>query len=208
MTGVFDLLVFAGVAALGQFSPGPDMILLSRTALKQGAKEGVKMASGIACGLAVHATVAVGGVSFAFEKWVLLREGLRWAAAGYLLWLACRMVRAHFVVWSVAGVIDERALMPSKRSSFVRGLFCNLLNPKAAMFLAAVCAPFLRGDRPEWWPFAIWGIIVGQALVLWALWACLLQWKPLSLRYRKFERGIDLIFAAVLGTLASLLILG
>jgi threonine/homoserine/homoserine lactone efflux protein len=81
------LWTFAGVMALGQFSLGPDMILLTRTALKSGARTGVKMACGIACGLSVHATLA----------------------------------------------------------------------------FMAVSAPFLKENRAEWWPFAIWGIIVGQA---------------------------------------------
>lgn len=208
MTGAIDLLAFAGIMALGQFSPGPDMILLTRTALKNGAAAGVEMACGIACGLTVHAAVAVGGLSLAFERLNLLRELLRWAAAGYLLWLGYRILREHFVVWHAVGVVGERALVPSKRRPFVRGLFCNLLNPKAAVFLAAVCAPFLRGDRPEWWPHAIWGIVVGQAFVLWSLWAWLLQWKPLSLRYQKMERWIDAAFAAALFALAIALIAG
>lgn len=203
-----ELLAFAGIMALGQFSPGPDMILLTRTALKSGAPAGVKMACGIACGLTVHAAVAVGGLSLAFERLILLRDLLRWAAAGYLLWLAYRMLREHFVVWYSQGPADKRTLEPSARGPFVRGLFCNLLNPKAAVFLAAVSAPFLRGGRPEWWPFAIWGIVVGQAFVLWSLWACLLQWRPLSLRYRNCERGIDLVFAVVLVALAVALVAG
>ncbi len=44
MSAAVDLLAFARVMALGQFSPGPDMILLTRTALKSGAWAGVEMA--------------------------------------------------------------------------------------------------------------------------------------------------------------------
>ena len=208
MTGAVDLAAFAGVMALGQFSPGPDMILLTRTALKSGARAGVEMACGIACGLTVHAAVAVGGLSLAFERWTLMRNFLRWAAAGYLLWLGYRILMEHFVVWYSGGAPEERAVVASKRSPFVRGLFCNLLNPKAAVFLAAVCAPFLRGSRPEWWPFAIWGIVVGQAFVLWSLWACLLQWQPRREGYQKSGRWIDVAFAAALVGLAILLIAG
>ena len=85
--------------ALGQFSPGPDMILLTRTALRSGARAGVKMALGIACGLSVHATLAVGGLALAFERLPLLRGALRWVAAVYLMWLAYRMLSETFVTW-------------------------------------------------------------------------------------------------------------
>ena len=207
MNSALDLMAFAGVMVLGQFSPGPDMILLTRTALESGARTGVKMALGIACGLTVHATLAVGGLALAFERMPVLRELLRWLAAAYLLWLAYRMLQEIFVAWHT-GAQRESAEIASARSPFLRGLFCNLLNPKAAIFLAAVCAPFLRGDRPEWWPFAIWGIVVAQAAVLWSLWACILQWPPLRSRYQKAARWIDAAFAIALTALAIRLIVG
>ena len=207
MNGAAELLVFAGVMALGQFSPGPDMILLTRTALKSGVRDGVQTALGIACGLTVHATLAVGGLALAFERMPVVREVMRWLAAGYLLWLAYRIVTEIFGVWYSGGQ-REPERKPKERRPFLRGLLCNLLNPKAAIFLAAVSAPFLRGSRPEWWPFAIWGIVVGQALVLWSLWAGLLQWRPLRTRYQKAERWIDGAFALVLAALAARLIAG
>ena len=206
MNGAMDLLAFAGVMALGQFSPGPDMILLTRSSLKSGARTGVEMALGIACGLTVHATLAVGGLALAFERMPAMRELLRWLAAAYLLWLAYRMLQEIFVAW-YSGALPEPAVNGTTRRPFLRGLFCNLLNPKAAVFLAAVCAPFLRGGRPEWWPFAIWGIVVGQAFILWSLWACLLQWNPLRSRYERGARWIDAAFAVTLAALAIRLII-
>ena len=204
MNGAVDLLAFAGVMALGQFSPGPDMILLTRTALKSGARSGVEMALGIACGLTVHATVAVGGLALAFERMPAMRDLLRWSAAAYLLWLAYRML---IEVWHSGAQRETEVASPTRRP-FLRGLFCNLLNPKAAVFLAAVCAPFLRGGRPEWWPYAIWSIVVGQAFILWSLWACILQWDPLRSRYERASRWIDGAFGVVLAALAIRLIIG
>ena len=203
MSGVPELLAFAGVMALGQFSPGPDMVLLTRTALKGGAKAGVEMALGIACGLAVHATVAVAGLALAFECVPRLVEAMRWAAAGYLLWLAWRMVREQ-----PGSPVLEDASSLAVRRPFTRGLLCNLLNPKAAIFLAAASAPFLRGTHPDWWPLALWMIVVGQAGLLWALWAYLLQWPALRWRYERAERCIDLVFALVLAALAVRLMVG
>ena len=63
MDALGEWLAFAGVMALGQFSPGPDILLLTRTALVHGRKAGCWTAVGIACGLACHAAVAVLGVA-------------------------------------------------------------------------------------------------------------------------------------------------
>lgn len=207
MNGATELWAFAGVMALGQFSPGPDMILLTRTALKSGGRAGVEMACGIACGLSVHATLAVGGVALALEHFEALKVSLQWLAAGYLLWLSYRILSEVFVGF-YSGVKRELGAESSERAPFRRGLLCNLLNPKAAVFLVAVSAPFLRGERADWWPFAIWGIMVGQALVLWSLWACLLQWLPLRTNYQRAELWIDGVFGMVLLALAVRLILG
>ena len=147
MTAATELLAFAGVMALGQFSPGPDMMLLTRTALRSGAKAGMEMALGIACGLVVHASVAVAGLALAFERMPVLRRTVCWVAAGYLLWLAWRILREAFVTASSGGVAGPRS-EANGRGPFLRGLFCNLLNPKAAIFLAAVSAPFLQRRAP------------------------------------------------------------
>ncbi len=207
MSGPLELLAFAGVMALGQFSPGPDMILLTRTALRNGANYGVRMAIGIACGLVFHSTIAFAGLALVLQRDPLVAGILRWMAAGYLLWMAWRILSEQFVIW-YSGSISEREPVPSRHSPFVRGLLCNLLNPKAAIFLAAVSAPFLMGGHPAWWPVALGGIVVIQGAVLWSLWACLLQWQPLAGLYRKLERGIDLLFAAVLIVLAVGLVTG
>ena len=200
-SGLAELLAFSGVMALGQFSPGPDMVLLTRTSLKSGARAGVEMALGIACGLTVHATLAVAGLALAFDRLPTLRKVMCWGAAVYLLWLAYQILREVFVVWYAGAQVEITEKFPRHRP-FLRGLICNLSNPKAAIFLAAVSAPFLRGDRPDWWPFAIAGIIAVQGMVLWSLWARLLQWKPLRSRYEAAARWIDGAFGIALVALA------
>ena len=207
MTNTGELWVFAGLIVLGQFSPGPDMVLLTRTALRDGSKAGVEMAVGIACGLAVHSTIAVGGVAVAFQRFPMLRLVLQWVAAFYLLWLAYGLLRVCFVSWR-SGAVRVDAGRENPHPPFVRGLLCNLFNPKVALFLAAVCAPFLAGNHPGWWPYAIWGVIVGLGVGLWSLWVVLLQWQPLRVRYERAGGWIDGIFGVALLALAVRLMIG
>ncbi len=89
---MMEWLAFAGIMALGQFSPGPDMVLLTRTALASGSKAGTWTAFGIACGLAVHAGVAVTGVALVLFLGSWLVALLKWLAVGYLAWLAYRLI--------------------------------------------------------------------------------------------------------------------
>ncbi len=204
MNPALELALFAGVMALGQFSPGPDMILLTRTALAEGAKAGAWMALGIATGLTVHTSIAVAGLAVAFQQSATLRHAVSWLAAAYLLWLAGCLMRAALTPPAPAGPADERPA--ASRSPYLRGLICNLLNPKAVVFIAATCAPFLSGSHPPWWPFAIVALVIVQGGTLWALWARLLQWRPLRTRYENSARWIDGAFGIALAVLALTLL--
>jgi threonine efflux protein len=185
-----ELAAFAGLMALGQFSPGPDMILLTRTALAEGAKAGAIMAI----------SIAVAGLAVAFEKSPGLRQAISWAAAAYLLWLSWCLLKSALKSPADADESPERPA--ASGNPYVRGFICNLLNPKAVIFIAATCAPFMTGEHPPWWPFAIGGLIIVQGGALWALWARLLQWRPLRTRYEKSARWIDGIFGTALAALA------
>lgn len=207
MSGAHELLAFAGVMALGQFSPGPDMLLLTRTSLAEGAWSGVRMALGIATGLTVHATLAISGTALLFQKGGWLGDTMRWLAAAYLLWLAWGLFRASYRHLK-SGPPANAATDAGKRSAYVRGLLCNLLNPKVVVFFAAGTAPFLVGDRPGWWAPALWGIVVVQGCTLWSLWAVMLQAPPVRAGYRRAGPWIDVVFGIALAVLAVMLVTG
>jgi threonine efflux protein len=205
-----ELLVFAGVMALGQFSPGPDMLLLTRTALARGRTAGWWTAFGISTGLCAHAAVAIGGMAYLIARGGWVAAGMRWAAAAYLAWLGYQLCVASFVAFC-SGVKygGPRAVSGDGAMAFWRrGLFCNLLNPKVALFFAGVVAPFLAGDRPAWWPALLWTILVGEGLILWGLWVWVLQFQPIRGGYEKAGKWIDAAFGVGLISLAVALVLG
>ena len=207
MTIVGELGLFAGLIVLGQFSPGPDMVLLTRTALREGSRAGVEMALGISCGLAVHSSIAVGGMAVAFQRFPMLRMLLQWIAALYLAWLAYGLLRTCFIAWN-SGAVEVADPKQNLHKPVVRGFLCNLFNPKVALFLAAVCAPFLAGNHPGWWPYAIWSVIVGLGAGLWSIWVLVLQWSPVRVRYERAAGWLDGLFGAALLALAVRLLIG
>lgn len=202
MTGsAFDLLAFAGVLAIGQFSPGPDMVLLTQTSLRDGRSAGWWTAAGITTGLTLHATVALFAWQAVSGVLPMARTALHWLAAAYLFWLAWQ-------IWK------ERKTLAKEGSSdagsgkwFRRGLFCNLLNPKVLVFFAALVVPFLGTHRPSWWPAALWAIIVLEGLLLWGLWVVVLQHARIREFHRRAAPVINGGFAFLLALLGVLLLL-
>lgn len=205
---MLELAVFAGVMALGQFSPGPDMLLLTRTSLASGGRAGTWIACGIACGLVLHAAVAMSGASLLLAGASPLARGLRAAAALYLGWLAGHLLGGAWRPVPGRESAPEAAGSVAARVFWRRGFFCNVLNPKVALFFAAMAAPFLTPGHPAWWPLALAAVIVAEGFSLWIAWAWALQWPPLKRGYRATARWIDAAFGLALLALALRLLLG
>lgn len=202
---IHEWLIFVGVMALGQFSPGPDMLLLTRTALAAGKKAGCGTALGIACGLGVHALVAVTGVAVLLGRGGWLMNGLLLLAAGYLVYLGVLLIRSGLSASMLK--IENNELSRHFWVCWKRGLFCNLLNPKVAVFLAGVTAPFLSiQNSPSAWPLILWVTIVMEGMVLWCAWAVALQWAPIKMRYLKAAHWVDVVFGICLLVLAVFLL--
>lgn len=204
---MYEWLVFAGVMALGQFSPGPDMVLLTRTALASGRTAGCWTAVGIACGLAIHAAIAVTGISALYRRGGELVIVMKYAAALYLTWFAYQLIRSGLRSSPLlAG--HSRGEGESVYLSWKRGFFCNLLNPKVAVFLAGVTAPFLAIQKsPDHWSLILWATIVFEGVILWCVWVFVLQIPVIRERYLRVAHWFDLAFGVILLGLALMLIL-
>jgi len=215
LDGIYlEWFVFVIVMALGQFSPGPDMILLTRVSLSDGFRSGFATAAGIATGLSVHAGIAIFSVDLLTSKSnqpVLLAIYI--LATLYLLWLAYGLLSSAFLgIYSGVKLEWERQPNSQKnltlQAHYRRGLLCNLLNPKVAIFLAGVVLPFQQiSDAPYYWSLLLWLTIVLEGLLLWCLWVKLLQTQKIKRWYSRNYYIIDGIFGVTLVVLAILIIL-
>lgn len=185
-------MVFAVVLAVGQFSPGPDMVLITRTALARGRSAGMACVAGITTGLVVHATLAVTSVSILIRTQPAIWRAIQLAGAFYLLWSAWHILRDDS---------DPQANSEATGAlgqNYRRGLMTNLLNPKVVVFFATLVAGFSSGDAMGWWSVAMAAVIVIEGLCLWGLWVLLLQSRRVRERYFAASRWINGAFSLLL----------
>ncbi|HBE21953.1 MAG TPA: hypothetical protein DDW21_00530 [Verrucomicrobiales bacterium] len=199
MDSFLELALFSLIMALGQFSPGPDMLLLTRSSLHHGARAGSSTALGIATGLALHSAIALSGGVFLLQQAApMITLITKILATCYLFYLAWMILQA-------STSLSTSANPAPARSHFLRGLTCNLLNPKVALILASVCTPFLHKNASPLRPWLLASIIVVQGAALWILWAHLLQHNRLKTFYEQHQDRISQGFAAFLALLSVLL---
>ena len=129
-------LSFLAVATVAMVVPGPDTVVVLRTAVGGGARAGVSAAAGSAVGLLAWGAAAVLGLTTLLTLSPAAFDVAKLAGAGYLAWLGAQALRAR------SGGEDGSAL---RGDAFRRGLVTDLSNVKVGMFWTALAPQFLHG---------------------------------------------------------------
>ena len=147
-----DLLGFLGVVLVAYVVPGPDFLVVVRSATEHPAK-GRAAALGAQGGLCVHMLAAAIGLSLIAARTPVVYAAIKLAGAAYLVWLGVRAVLAARRLRAGrdsarpigASAAVEDASRNLWRSGFAQGFLTNVLNPKAALFFLSVLPQFVNG---------------------------------------------------------------
>ena len=132
-----SLVSITVIAALAMMSPGPDFILVLKNAARLPRREALATTLGINLGVAVHMSYCVAGIAFIIATTPWLFSLLKYAGAGYLIWIGVQALLSRGGMVQVQENGQEFASIGVWRA-FSQGLACNLLNPKATLFFFSV----------------------------------------------------------------------
>lgn len=189
------------VAGIGlNLTPGPDMIYVASRTIGQGRSAGVVSAFGIAAGSLVHMTAAAFGLSALFAYSDLAYQVVKYAGAGYLVFLGVRMLFRS----GPTSILSDSVRRAHDRLSHVfwQGALTNLLNPKVALFFISFLPQFVDPSRGTVAPqilllglvFNITGTTVNVAVAyLVGVGAGWLQRSPRFVRWQRRITGSVLI---------------
>jgi threonine/homoserine/homoserine lactone efflux protein len=136
-------LGMAAVALGLVLTPGPNMLYLVSRSITQGRRAGLVSLLGVAAGFVVYLAAAVLGIATVFSEVPAAYTALRFAGAGYLLWLAWKTLRP-----GGGSVFAPKELPPDgRRRLFTMGFLTNLLNPKIAVLYVSLLPQFIDPDR-------------------------------------------------------------
>jgi len=122
-------------------TPGPDNLFVLIHSVQHGARSGLLVVLGLCTGLLFHtAGVALGlAALLTAYSWALLL--LKAAGCAYLMKLA-------WLSWRVTAASAQHVPTPelSLLTSYLRGVWMNLSNPKVAVFFLAFLPQFVQAD--------------------------------------------------------------
>ena len=188
-----SLVAFALIGGLLTVTPGPDSLLVLRTALVEGRRTAMVTSAGIVLGLLSWGLAAAFGVTALLQASTVVFAVLRWAGGAYLVWLGVGLLRE-------ARRRDPAATGSSRSGGggFRRGLLTNLANPKIGVFYLTFLPQFVPPGEPVLATTMLLTLVhVAEGLT----WFCLLTWLARRaaglVRSRRVGRGLDASSGAV-----------
>lgn len=192
MTGLEFLiapcLAFVAMAA----SPGPATLAVAATSMASGRRHGVMLGFGLAIGLAAWGIVAALGLGALMLSFAPAMIALRLLGGAYLLLLAWRSAQSALSREAPTGhAITES----SGARLFRRGLFLNLMNPKAVLAWTAVIAIGLPEGGGALHLATIVAACLCAGFIVNLGYAYLFSTNAVMAAYARARRGFDTLFA-------------
>lgn len=157
-------MTFVLVVGLLTITPGMDTALILRTAAAGSLRAAWGVVVGIQVGTLVWGVLTSAGITAILTASHVAYEVLRWAGAGYLLWIGLSML------WSSRRALTHAA--PSATAGgWRRGLLTNLLNPKMGAFYVALLPQFIPAGAPA---FGYGVFLTGIHIALGTAWSAVL----------------------------------
>ncbi|WP_070887959.1 LysE family transporter [Pseudomonas argentinensis] len=142
-----EFFTVALIHLLAVASPGPDFAIVVRESVAHGRRAGVFCALGVGTGIFVHVAYSLLGIGLIVSQSIVLFNALKWLAAGYLLYIGFKALRARP---AAPGPLQEQATAPARtpRGAFVTGFVTNGLNPKATLFFLSLFTVVINPHTP------------------------------------------------------------
>ena len=200
---MFDYLYFAFLMLVGQLSPGPDMLVILKNSLNHDLRAALFTIAGIIAGIVIHTTIALTGLAVLFTTSSTAYNVLRYGGAIYLAYLGVRLLLSvrRKPADENSDTSPQRDHL-SDKSAFAQGFLTNILNPKVIVIISSILLMFL-GEDATFADRIIYGaILVVEGLVVWVLFALLLQTRRAKDQFLRWQNAINGTFGVLLIALA------
>ena len=205
------LIAFLGISALLVVTPGPDMAMVTKNALRLGRHGAMLTTLGIVSAILVHTTAAAFGLAMLLRTEAGVFTVVRLCGAAYLLYLGLQ------ALWSSVrsgehladATVDTATPVPERSglSAYRQGFLSAMLNPKLLVFFATFLPQFVEPGRPALPQMLALGLVFDLLGLIWltsyGLFVTRMRDFFRSPRVRRrMERATGAILVALAGRLA------
>jgi threonine efflux protein len=203
MTTILLLLSLAAVDILSIASPGPNILLVTQTAVEHGRTRALLAVSGIMAGSMIWAALALTGLTALFEVLPSLQTVLRIVGAAFLIYIGVKLWRKPIEQLATPDV----AANGSAVKSVLRGFATSTLNPKSLTYFGTIFVLFVPAGASVDFRLAAFAIVALDGFLVYGLVAALFSTESAKAAYLRLRRPIDRVCGAIIGAFGLNLLL-
>ncbi|GLS90198.1 threonine transporter RhtB [Psychromonas marina] len=199
LIGIFATVAFAHFLAL--ISPGPDFVILVKSAVKNESKKAIGVALGISIANALYIALCLIGVGSLLASSVFIMIGLKISGGLFLLYLAIQALRAKKSDYESlsAQVSQSENNETTFFKEFIVGFMSGILNPKNVLFYLSLFTVVLTKDVSLTFKILL-GIWMTSLVFIWdSAIVFILSGDKVRRRFSKLAYYIDKVTGAILG---------
>ena len=146
-----QILIFSLATIALAITPGPAVFYIITRSLQMGSRAGLVSVAGVAAGGVVHVIGAVLGLGGILASSATLFEIVRFAGAGYLVFLGLQQIWSYTRSRQQSETSSEQKPVASTSLSklFRQGLIVEALNPKVAIFFVSFLPQFVNIEKGQ-----------------------------------------------------------
>lgn len=195
------------VHLLAIMTPGPDSLLVARTAVGSSRRAALYMTAGIMAGNVIWAGLAIGGLHLIFERIMWLQTALKLVGGAYLIFLGIQMWRSSLKKASPEQGVGGTSTPISDLTAFRTGFLTNMANVKVVVYYSSIFITFVTPTTSAGLKTAMFILVLLEGTAFFTVVTFLLSLPGPQRAYRRATAWIDRVAGTVFALFGLRLIL-
>lgn len=193
------LFTICALHFVAQFSPGPDVLLIAKSAATTTRSNTLKIILGISIGIAVWVCLTLAGFTLLIEQMPWIQTVLMCIGGLFLAKMGWAMLHGGIKSLKQSTSLESEDSLVSKKQPnyFLLGLFTNLSNPKTLIYFSSVFSLALSSSATSHLKTQLAVIIPIQTFITFALFMLIMSIPKMKSVYQKSGSQIDIVSGAL-----------
>lgn len=189
------LFTICALHFVAQLSPGPDVLLIAKSAASTTRANTLKIIAGISVGIVVWVVLTLLGFTVLVEQFPWIQQVLMAVGGFFLAKMGWAMLSGGLKSLNqIANLEDGQALSQQNTENyFLLGLFTNLANPKTLIYFSSVFSLALSSSASSNLKAQLAVIIPIQTFIVFSLFMMIMSLPKIKALYQRSGSYIDVV---------------
>ena len=187
------LFTICALHFVAQLSPGPDVLLIAKSAASTTRRNTLKIIAGISVGIIVWVVLTLMGFTVLIEQFPWIQQVLMLIGGLFLAKMGWSMLKGGLSALKQSAELNTAMPSEASKNYFMLGLFTNLSNPKTLIYFSSVFSLALSSSAGTDIKTQLALIIPVQTFVVFTLLMLILSIPKIKVLYQRAGSYIDLI---------------